>query len=194
MRASRPLVRPIAVRPGDMFAQDSRVTFAFRLDPGTPLTGRETIEIATTTGDGVARIVPGGGYDLQDATTGIVSFVPREALGASVHGPLRFRILRAAGDASRWAALGSAIRLPDVQTIACTPAKVCTVTGSRLFLIEAIAANDRFDAAQAIPDGYTDGAVDVPLTAPVEAGGALYLRLRDAADATGVVPVPPRGP
>jgi len=182
---------PIALRPDDAFAQDSRVTFAFRLDAGAPLTGRESIEIATMTGSAATRIVAGQGYDLQDATTGIVTFVPGEALGVSAHGPLRFRIVRD-GDGSRWAPLGTAVRLPAVQAITCTTPTTCTLTGSRLFLIGAVAGNERFDGAQTIADGYTDGAVDITLPAPAPAG-MLYLRLRDAADAVGIVAIPPKG-
>ena len=182
---------PIALRPDDAFAQDSRVTFAFRLDAGTLLTGRESIEIATMAGGATARIVAGQGYDLQDATTGIVTFVPGEALGVSAYGPLRFRIVRD-GDASRWTPLGTAVRLPAVQAVACATPTRCTLTGSRLFLIAAVAGNERFDAAQTIADGYTDAAIATTLPAPADAG-KLYLRLRDAADAVGVVTIPPKG-
>ena len=168
-----------------MFGQDSRVTFAFRLDPAASLTGKEVVEIGTTTGDAVAKITAGQGYDLQDATTGIVAVVPREALGPAVHGALRFRMLRD-GEPSRWTPLGTAVRLPDLQAATCTT--VCTLKGNRLFLIRSIAGNDRFDAAQNVPDGYTAASVDLP--APDPATRTLFLRLRDAPDAIGVVTLP----
>lgn len=184
---STPGMLPIALRPEDAFAQDSRVTFAFHLDAATSLTGRESIEVATAAGDAVAQIVAGHGYDLQDPTTGIVTFVPVEALGASAHGPLKFRIIREDG-ASRWSPLGTAVRLPDVQSIACTSAAGCIVTGTRLFLIESIATNDRFDGAQTIPDGYTDGAIQLaPGQSPSK---GMFLRLRDAKGATGTLVKP----
>lgn len=176
---------PIVLRPDTMFGQDSRVTFAFRLDPAASLTGKEVVEIGTTTGDAVAKITAGQGYDLQDATTGIVAVVPREALGPAVHGALRFRMLRD-GEPSRWTPLGTAVRLPDLQAATCTT--VCTLKGNRLFLIRSIAGNDRFDAAQNVPDGYTAASVDLP--APDPATRTLFLRLRDAPDAIGVVTLP----
>lgn len=191
-----PSALPIALRPDDLFAADGRVTIGFRLDPATPLTGRETIEIGTTAGDTVARIAPGQGYDVQDATTGIVAFVPRDLLGATVHGPLRLRIVGADGP-SRWAPIGTAIRLPRVEAATCTggASPACTLTGSRLFLIQAIAGSDRFDPAQSIPDGYTAPTITVAL--PTATGGTaqdimLFLRLRDAAQAIGVVTIPPK--
>ncbi|MDR6146246.1 hypothetical protein QE363_002039 [Sphingomonas sp. SORGH_AS870] len=72
---------PIALRPDDFFAQDSQATSAFHLDPAMPLTGKETIGIGTTTGNAVAVIGAGRGYDLQDATTEVVTFVPHDAIG-----------------------------------------------------------------------------------------------------------------
>ncbi|MGR6329648.1 hypothetical protein ACU5AX_11335 [Sphingomonas sp. XXL09] len=183
---------PIALGPDTMFAQDGRVTFAFRLDPATPLTGAETIEIGTVAGDAVTSIAQGKGYDLQDTTTGIVAFVPAETLGTAVHGALQFRIVRN-GEASRWTALGTAVRLPDVQSVAClaTAPAHCTVSGNRLFLIATIAAGTD-GPAQAVPDGFTAGSVDVPLSARAMPG-SLTLRLRDAPEATGTVTIPPKG-
>lgn len=185
---SRPAagVLPIALQPDAVFAQDSRVTFAFRLDPAIPLTGREVIEVGTSADGPVARIAGGRGYDVQDSATGIVTFIPGEALGASAHGPLRFRIVRDDGT-SRWAPLGTVVRLPEVKAITCVTTTACTVTGNRLFLIRAIAANDRFDDAMAVPDGYTETTIAIALPAPIPAGGAFFLRLRDADDAIGVI-------
>lgn len=177
---------PIALRPDDVVPQDSRVTFAFRLDPGTLLTGREVIEVATVAGDAVARIASGRGYDLQDDTTGIVAFTPRDALGASVHGPLRFRVIRD-DEPSRWSPLATAVRLPVITAIACPGPTGCTITGDALFLLRSIATNDRFEAAAAVPDGYTGPALDIVLPAPASASAPLFLRLRDAPDAVGVV-------
>ena len=62
-----------------------------------------------------------------------------------------------------------------------------TITGDALFLLRSIATNDRFEAAAAVPDGYTGPALDIVLPAPASAGGPLFLRLRDAPDAVGVV-------
>jgi hypothetical protein len=187
--APRPGVLPMTLKPDGAVAQDARLTFAFRLDPAMPLTGREVVEVATVDGQAIGRLTAGKGYDLQDATTGIVGFVPAEALGGLAHGAIRFRIVRD-GVATRWTPLGSIVRLPELRAIACTPAGRCTVSGERLFLAQAIATNDRLDAAQPIPDGFTANAIDVAPAATGQKPAQLFLRLRDAADTVAIVTVP----
>ena len=58
---------------------------------------------------------------MQDATTEVVTFVPHDAIGPQVYGPLRFRVVESNG-ASRWAPLGTAVRLPNLQGVPCAPA------------------------------------------------------------------------
>ncbi|EZP53241.1 hypothetical protein [Sphingomonas sp. RIT328] len=180
-------VLPVTLSPDDRIAQDARFTFAFRLDPATPLTGQETIEIAAGENGATARLTIGKGYDLQDAATGIVSFVPGEALGGVAHGPLRVRILRD-GSATRWAPLGSVVRLPEVRGIACSGTR-CTVSGDRLFLAQAIATDATFTTAQPIPDGFTATAVDLPAPGG-QKPAQLFIRLRDMPDSVAAVAVP----
>ena len=179
----------MTVQPDGVFAQDARLTFAFRLDPATPLTGKEVVEIATADGQTTSRLTAGKGYDLQDATTGIGTIVPAEALGPLVHGALRVRIVQD-GVATRWVPLGSVVRLPELRSIACTAAGRCTVTGDRLFLAQAIATDARVDAAQAIPDGFTGNAVEVAPSVAGQKPASLSLRLRDAGEAIATVAVP----
>ena len=192
-RSAQPVPRagvlPMALQPDGVFAQDARLTFAFRLDPATPLTGKEVVEIATADGQATSRLTAGKGYDLQDATTGIVTIVPAEALGVLAHGALRVRIVQD-GVATRWTPLGSVVRLPELRSIACGAAGRCTVTGDRLFLAQAIAGDAQFDAAQAIPDGFTANAVEVVPPVAGQKPASLYLRLRDAAGAIATVAVP----
>ncbi|WP_445192274.1 hypothetical protein ACT009_17225 [Sphingomonas sp. Tas61C01] len=180
----RPGAIGIELRPDDVFAQDARVTFAFRLDPSAPLDGRETVEVATTDGTASASLTSGKGYDLQDATTGIATLVPGELLGSLARGPLRFRIVKD-GVASRWAAVGSAVRLPAIRAAVCATADRCTITGDRLFLIRAVATDERFATAQPIADGFTATTIDLPR--PPAAPARLYLRMRDAPDAVGII-------
>jgi hypothetical protein len=109
-----------------------------------PLTGKETIRIGTTTGNAVAVIGAGQGYDLQDATTEVVTFVPHDAIGPQVYGPLRFRIV--GRTAASLTYLGTAVRLPNLQGVPCAPGRLrCTLKGNRLLLLQAIAANDRYE-------------------------------------------------
>ncbi|MGP7794444.1 hypothetical protein [Sphingomonas sp. CLY1604] len=187
-RSARPPQRTgalaIALSPDDAFAQDAAVSFAFRLDAGSPLTGREIVEVAAADGGASVQRTAGKGYDVQDATTGIVSLVPRDRLGPLVHGRLRFRVIQG-GVASRWAPLGTAIRLPEVHGLTCPSATRCILDADRLFLVRAIATDDRFATVQAVPDGFTGNTLD--LTIPATAKAKLYLRLRDAPEAIGMV-------
>ena len=172
---------PIVLPADGVFAQDARIGFAFHADGTTPLSGRETIEIATTDGRASASIQPGKGYDLQDATTGIVAFTPADALGPLGYGPLRFRIVRDGGE-SRWAPLGTVVRLPDLRALACGQAG-CTLTGERLFLLKALSATPDFATAQDIPDGF----VATSIATGAIPDGRLFLRLRDAPQAVATI-------
>lgn len=172
---------PITLPDGGTFAQDARLTFAFHMQGPAPLTGRETIEIGTVDGRAVAAIQPGKGYDIQDVTTGIVTFVPSETLGPVGYGALRFRVLRN-GEASRWAPLANAVRLPEVHTVTCTK-KGCTISGSRLFLIKTLSPTQDFHDPQDLPDGF----VASDITTHPSPDGRLFLKLRDAPDAVAVL-------
>jgi hypothetical protein len=189
-RSVAPPVRPgaiaIQLHPDDVFAQDARVTFAFRLDASSPLDGSETVEIATTDGTATAALTSGKGYDLQDLTTGVAILVPGDRLGPLARGPLRFRIVKD-GVASRWTALGTAVRLPDIRAAACATADRCMIGGDRLFLIRAVATTEGFDTALPIADGYTAAAIDLPRPPASTPPARLYLRLRDAPDAVGSI-------
>jgi hypothetical protein len=175
---------PITLPADGVFATDARIAFAFHTDGATTLSGRETIEIATPDGRARALIAPGKGYDLQDATTGIVAFTPSEALGPLAYGPLRFRVVRD-GSESRWSPLGTVVRLPDLHGLACDRA-ACTLTGERLFLIKALSATPDFRTAQDIPDGFV--ATGIPVGAIPD--GRLFLRLRDAPLAVATIAAP----
>ncbi len=172
---------PIVLPADGVFAQDARIGFAFHPDGAVPLSGRETIEIATLDGRAAATIQPGKGYDLQDATTGIVGFIPDEALGALAFGPLRFRVVRD-GVESRWVPLGTVVRLPDIRGLACHQA-ACTLTGERLFLIKALSGTPDFRTAQDVPDGF----VAPSLATPALPDGRLFLKLRDAPQAVATI-------
>lgn len=171
-------VRPITLVSHGVFAQDSRLTFAFHVDGAAALTGKETIEVATVDGRATTLIEPGKGYDLQDATTGIVSLVPADALGPTAYGALRFRLVREDG-ATAWTALATIVRLPEIRTVTCASAKLCKLAGSRLFLIEKVAATASFQPAQVVPDGF----VGEDIAIQPGADGRIYLRLRDDPEA-----------
>jgi hypothetical protein len=165
----------IALTSSEVFAQDARLTFAFHLGESAALSGRETIEIATGDGRAAAIVQPGKGYDLQDATTGIVTFNPADVLGPTGYGPLRFRVLSKDG-ASTWMPLATVARLPEIRGVACGRGKECRISGNRLFLIQAIGATSDFRKAQDIPDGF----VATEIVVAASPSGRIFLRLRDA--------------
>jgi hypothetical protein len=166
---------PITLPATQVFAQDARLTFAFNSGDSAALSGRETIEVATVDGRFATMILPGKGYDLQDATTGIVSFNTAEALGPTAYGPLRFRVVTD-DTASTWTPLATIVRLPEIRAVACGRTRECRVNGNRLFLIKAIAANRDLKKSQDIPDGF----VATEIVTPASADGRIYLQLRDA--------------
>jgi hypothetical protein len=166
---------PIALDSPQVFAQDARLSFAFHLDGMAKLTGRETIEIGTADGRVSTIIQPGKGYDLQDATTGIVAFDTTEALGPTAYGPLRFRVV-ADDTASAWTPLTTVVRLPEIRMTSCVRGKECRISGNRLFLIKAIGTTESFQQGQDVPDGFV--ATEI-VTKPVQ-DGRIFLRLRDA--------------
>jgi hypothetical protein len=85
--------------------------------------------------------------------------------------------------------LGTFVRLPSVTGLTC-PAdttKLCMLSGSGLFLIDAVANDAALTAPITVPEEFSETALAVPR--PV--GGVLYLHLRDdrAAVATLALPV-----
>ncbi|MEG3175668.1 hypothetical protein U1872_05465 [Sphingomonas sp. RB3P16] len=180
--AAREGTVPITVASPGVFAQDARLTFAFRVDGAASLTGRETIEIATADGRAAATVQGGKGYDVQDAKTGIVSFEPAEALGPVAYGPLRFRLVRD-GEASSWTPLATIVRLPEIHSVSCTAGKACKLLGNRFFLIDAVGTTEDAQQSQRIADGF----VGTEIVTRAAAGGRIFLHLRDAPQAVATV-------
>ncbi|MDB5712743.1 MAG: hypothetical protein JWO15_140 [Sphingomonadales bacterium] len=168
----------ITLPASQVFAQDARLSFAFRLEGSAALSGRETIEIGTADGRVATMIQPGKGYDLQDASTGIVAFGPAEALGPTGYGPLRFRVV-SNDTASTWTPLATVARLPEIRGLVCARGKACRISGNRLFLIKAVGTTKEMGKAQDIADGF----VATEILTPAGPDGRIFLQLRDAPQA-----------
>jgi len=173
---------PVVMRSDDVFAQDARISFAFHKDAMETLDGQESIEIATADARASGIIKAGKGYDLQDASTGIVAFSPIEALGPLAYGPVRFRVIEGDG-ASNWTSLATIVRLPDVRSVSCPARDKCQIAGDRLFLVKAAGASEQPDAMQQIPDGF----VAPKITTTASRDGRIFLQLRDAPQAFATV-------
>lgn len=171
----------IRVEGDTVLPNDARLTFALKGAGATRFTGGERIEVATADGRAAAPLP----VKLQDASVAIASLSPAEALGASAYGPLRYRIVQ--GEvAGPWAELGTLVRLPRIAGIACADGQErCTLSGSDLFLLDAVANDTGFAQPVSVPEGFTGTSLAVPRGTP------LYLRLRD--DRAARATVAPRG-
>ncbi len=79
---------------------------------------------------------------------------------------------------SDWLPLGTLVRLPTLAHLQCSAdiATPCSLTGTNLFLIQAVSADPGFANPQAVPDGFTGNSLPVPHPA---AAGTLFVKLRD---------------
>ena len=162
---------------------DARLTFSLHAGGATRFTGRESIEIATADGRASGSVTAANGFTLQSEQVAVVSVEPGRLLGPASFGPLRVRVVQG-GVAGDWIPLGSLVRLPVLTGLACAEgAETCTLSGSDLFLLAAIAADPGFAGAETVPDGFTATSLAVPRPA----AGKLFLRLRDDAGVLGSV-------
>lgn len=157
----------------DLLPDNAKLTFSVRAAEGTHLGPRDSVEIATIDEAATVKLAPGPDLQLQGRDVLIATLDPA-ALGPSVYGPLRFRLVRES-ETSDWYPLTTLARLPRITGLACGADRAgsCTLRGEGLFLIERIGPTAK---AVQVPEGFTGTTLRVP--APV--GGKLDLRLRDA--------------
>ena len=153
----------------------------------------EEIEIGTVDGSLNTKLnFASGALVLQDAHTLRVTFDAVKTLGGSVFGPVRFRAVEPGMDPGDWIALGTLVRVPAVTTLVCPAdaAKSCELSGSSLFLIDAVGQTVSLDQALTdavpVPEDFTD----TTLAVPHPGVGPLYLRLRDDPGALAVLNLP----
>ena len=82
-------------------------------------------------------------------------------------------------DISDWQPLGTLVRLPVLAHLQCSNDTTagCSLSGSNLFLLQAISADPGFSNPNTVPDGFTGGTLPVPH--PAGSAGTLFLKLRD---------------
>lgn len=173
----------------------AHLTFTLKVKGSFPRGGQ--VEVATLDGTlrSVLTLAPTGGLLLQDPHTLVASLDPLRAFGPSAFGALHVRAMfpapgtAAAGSgdsgnpqtpsslASDWVALGTLVRLPVLSRVQCPgdAAQPCTLLGSSLFLVDAVAADPAFSSPSPVPDGFTGNA----LTIPHVNGTTFFLKLRD---------------
>ncbi len=167
---------------------NSRLVFSIKAV--TPETFTPDLKIEVATADGAFHTtlsLADGSLTLQDAKTALATVDPAKNFGPSAFGPLRFRPVGAKEGAGDWQPLANLVRLPVLDGLQCTKNSApCTLTGTNLFLLDAVASDPGFSQGMQVPDGFAGNALQVPH--PV--GGSLYVKLRDDPSAVNTVVIP----
>jgi len=189
----------IALSDSDQLPQDSVLMFSIHTMLPETFSRSEQIEVATADNSFAALLSIGAGtLTLADAHVAVATLDPAKAFGPSAFGPLRFRVV-ADGVPGGWMPLVTLVRLPRLATLECpsTAEVACRLSGTDLFLLDAVAADAQFHNAVEVPDGFPGTTLPVPHPQ----GGALFVRLRDdpaivnaATLGTQVLPTAPTTP
>ena len=157
--------------------QDGQLVFSVRAK--SPATfGREaTVEVASDDEAFVTTLsLANRNLTLADAKVAVATFDPAQAFGFSAFGPLKFRVVHQ-GVAGDWQPLATLVRLPVLHALQCPAAaeQSCKLTGTNLFLVDAVSSDPQFKEAVEVPDGFPGRALPVPRPDK----SRLYLKLRD---------------
>ena len=181
---------PSAIRLGsqDELPQDGKLSFFLHTEIPETFPRSEKIEVATADASYSASLsLDDGTLVPQDGQTVMAVFDPLKSLGASAFGPLRFRAVSGnlKGD---WQPLATLVRLPILKEVRCPegPDQQCTLFGTNLFLIGAVASDPEFKRSVPVPVGFAQST----LSAPRPDGTLLYIRLRDDPSAVNPVSLP----
>ena len=171
---------PSTIRLGgeDQLPQDARLNFFLKTQVPETFPPTEKVEVATV--DESFRVflsVKDGNLTLQDSKTVFAVLDAMKLLGPSAFGPLKFRAVTADGIDGDWQPLTNVVRIPTLKVVRCASAseKQCTLSGDKLFLIDAVSTDPDFTNAVVVPDGF----VEASLTIPSPKGKTLYIKLRD---------------
>ena len=186
---------PIAFKLGapDELPLNGKMTFALRSESPATFAKGESIEIATD--DGMASVtynLGSGELMLQDAKTAIATLDPQKSFGTSAFGPLHLRAILADGTTGDWTPLATLVRLPTLDAYTCgtdpgAGGDSCTLKGSGMFLLAAVAPSAAFAKPVQVPDGFAGDTLEVPRVPD----GQLFARLRDDPAVVNTVTVPP---
>ncbi len=185
---------PLSLGSKDDLPLNALVTIALKSSFPARFPRTEKVEIALV--DGSLRTtltLADGSLVLQDAHTALAFLSPSKAFGASAFGPLQLRAVADDGTLGDWIPLGTLVRTPSISGLACTRASGhpaapdgaeqapavesgCSVSGSNLFLIDSVSADNTFAAPATVPVGFAADSLPVPRPAD---NRTLYLKLRD---------------
>lgn len=193
----------IHLASADDLPVNQQLIFSLRSPKPFPRTGK--IEVANADGSlRTSLTVLAGTLVLQDPHTLLGTLDPLKTFGTSAFGPLRLRAIAPDGTAGDWIPLAVLVRLPTLTDIQCTGAAAtpCTLTGSSLYLVDAVGSDPSLSNPTSVPAGFVGTSISVPRPANLAASATaghpqnttLYVRLRDdpAAANSVVLPVLPQ--
>ncbi|MBS1798663.1 MAG: hypothetical protein JSS95_02430 [Acidobacteria bacterium] len=191
---NQPTGSPIHLANPDDLPITQRLTFSLRSK--APFPRNAQVEIADE--DETMRTtlsVTAGSLVLQNSHTVLGTFDPLKAFGTSAFGPVRLRALGPDGTPGDWIPLATLVRLPTLDTLHCPfdPAAACKLTGSNLYLVDALSTTSDFGTAVDVPEGFVGNTLSMPR--PPKSG--FYLKLRDEPESANLVSLAPqiqRGP
>jgi hypothetical protein len=161
----------------DELPQDAKLTFSVRAQAPATFVRDAQIEVAMADESAATTLsIANGGITLENSKVAVVTLDPTKALGSSAFGPLLFRTV-VNGVAGDWQALATLVRLPVLRELKCpaTAELACKLSGSSLFLVDAVSSEANFAHAVQVPDGFPGYSLPVPHPD----NGMLYVKLRD---------------
>jgi hypothetical protein len=178
---------PIRLTDKDEAPQNAQLTFSLRAQSPPKFSGHEQVQVATADGGASATLTSVNGLLFEDAQILVATLDPAKALGASGYGALRYRIVED-GVAGDWQPLATLVRLPALKGLKCPSSQEpsCELSGSGLFLIDAVSRRADFDRAVQVPEGFAG----YTLAVPHPAGGRLYVKLHDDPAVINVIEFP----
>jgi hypothetical protein len=186
---SNPNPPAIQLEGQDELPQDATLSFSLKTQSPATFSPGEKIEVATQDESAQVQLsTADGSLTLQDSQTVVAVLDPLKGLGSSAFGPLRFRPLSANGEKGDWQPLVNLVRLPEVKEIHCSdnPDGPCTLTGSKLYLLDSVAADGQFQQSTTVPQGFAASELSVPHPS----NGVLYVKLRDDPSAVNKLLLP----
>jgi hypothetical protein len=179
----------------------ANLLLTFSLKSSAPFLRTTQIEVANSDESLKTYLsVQSGTLVLQNPHTVLATLDPLKAFGASAFGSLHLRAVAADGTTGDWLPLATLVRLPDLSNLRCTtdPAAPCTLSGSSLYLVDAISPDPTFTAPTSVPDGFVGSTLSIPrptglpatLSATRPTNTTLYLRLRDDPSAPNTTTIP----
>jgi len=167
----------IRLEGNDELPLGASLRFSLRSKSPGGFTANERVEIASRDGT-FSTVLTLAQNQLKRVGTRVMmaSLDPVKEFGPAAFGPLQFRM--ASGEfVGDWSPLVTLVRVPELTSLRCAAAaeSACSLSGSDLYLVEAVARGAAFEEAVQVPEGFPGHSLLVPH--PGEDG--LYVKLRD---------------